>query len=301
MKFYKRHDYPIEKPVLNTLFIIILSVLALLTVPNLYGQGLNWEGQTGAFITPFAYTSQSEKNKVGRPQVAFHYLNTGEVIGNSFQASVTVGMFNRAEVGYTRTFKTDGNTAGLSPLFKGGFNTFHGKVNLVPENSGKKNWVPAISVGFVARTQVERVGGVINNQSTNNGDVYVVATKTITSIKKLPILLNAGYKATNASVFGIAGNSPDWQGRAFGAAAFVVSAGKGALIFGSEFAQQPKRTDGLPNASIPTTLTYFVRIVPNGKVPFNIDFGIAQAAGKIQPGVDLKARQQFAMGMSYRF
>lgn len=300
MKNQKRNKSSVS-PVLNTLFILILGVLALSTAPNYFGQGLNWEGQTGAFITPFAYTSQSEKDKVGRPQVAFHYLNGGDVLGNHFQASVTVGMFSRAEVGYTRLFVKEGNTAGLSPLFKGGFNTIHGKVNVVAENAGKNNAVPAISVGFVARTQVKHVGGVVNNKETNNGDVYVVGTKTITAIKKLPILVNLGVKATNASVFGLAGNSPKWEARAFGAAAVVVAAGKGAVVLGSEFAQQPKRTDGLPNASIPTTLTYFVRIVPNGKVPFNIDFGIAQAAGKIQPGVDLKARNQFAMGMSYRF
>lgn len=297
----QRRNNQLIKPVLNTLFILILSVLALFATANTYGQGLNWEGQTGAFVTPFAYTSQSEKDKVGRPQVAFHYLNGGDVLGNHFQASVTVGMFSRAEVGYTRLFVKEGNNTAFSPLFKGGFNTFHGKVNLVPENAGKNNAVPAISIGFVARTQVKHVGGVLNNKETNNGDVYVVGTKTITAIKKLPILVNLGVKATNASVFGLAGNSPKWEGRVFGAAAIVIAAGKGAVVLGSEFAQQPKRTEGLPNASIPTTLTYFVRIVPNGKVPFNIDFGIAQAAGKIQPGVDLKARNQFAMGMSYRF
>lgn len=301
MKYQKRNNHPIYKPVLSALFILILGVLALSAVSNTYGQGLNWEGQTGAFITPFAYTSQSDKDKVGKPQVAFHYLNGGEVLGNHFQASVTVGMFNRAEFGYTRSIVSEGSSTALSPLFKNGFNIFHGKVNLLPENYNKNKAVPAISVGFVARTQVKRVAGVLNNQSTNNGDIYVVGTKTITANPKLPILINVGYKATNASVFGIAGNSPKWEGRVFGAVAVVVPAGKGAVVIGSEAAQQPKRLNGLPNATIPTTLTYFVRIVPKGDVPFNIDFGMAQAVGKIQPGVDLKARHQFAMGMSYRF
>lgn len=297
----QKNNHPILRPVLNTLFILFLGVLALSAAPNLFGQGLNWEGQTGAFITPFAYMSQSDKDKVGKPQVAFHYLNGGEVLGNHFQASITVGMFSRAEFGYTRSIVSEGSSTALSPLFKNGFNIFHGKVNVLPENYNKNKAVPAISIGFVARTQVKRVAGVLNNQSTNNGDIYVVGTKTITSIKKFPILINLGYKATNASVFGIAGNSPKWEGRAFGAVAGVISAGKGAVIVGSEFAQQPKRVVGLPTATIPTSMTYFVRIVPKGDVPFNIDFGIAQAVGKIQPGVDLKARHQFAMGMSYRF
>jgi hypothetical protein len=34
---------------------------------------------------------------------------------------------------------------------------------------------------------------------------------------------------------------------------------------------------------------------------FNIDFGVAQAAGRILPTVNLKARHQFALGVSYGF
>lgn len=284
----------------RTLFIIFSVIL--FTVSNVHGQGLNWEGQTGAFITPFAYTSASEKDKVGRPQIAFHYLNAGEVVGNSFQASVTVGMFKRAEFGYTRSINSKGNNAALSPLFDSSFNTFHGKVNVVEENTKKKNWVPAISAGFAVRSQVKRVGGVINDKSTTNGDVYVVGTKTITSIKNLPILLSFGYKVTNASIFGVAGNASTWQGRAFGAAAFVVKGPeKSTLIFGAEFAQQPKHIKGLQGATVPTSFAYFVRIVPSEKIPLNLDFGIAQVAGTITPGVNLKARSQFAMGISYRF
>ncbi len=72
-------------------------------------QGLNWEGQTGAFITPFAYTMASPANGVARPQVSFHYLDTGNVIGGYMQTSVTTGMFKRVEFGYTRTSSAGGN------------------------------------------------------------------------------------------------------------------------------------------------------------------------------------------------
>lgn len=281
-----------------------LAPLALMLFFSASGmaQGLNWEGQTGAFITPFAYTSPSPADGIGHPNVAFHYLNTGDVIGNNFQASITVGLFRRAEFGYTRAFVSAGNTA-LSPLFKNGFNTVHGKLNFVPENALKTKWVPGISAGFVVRSQVRRVGGAIKDQDTTNGDVYLVATKVITQIPNLPILLNAGVKATNASIFGLAGNASAWQGRAFGAAAVVLPgpARKSQIILGSEFAQQPRHIQDLPGAVVPTTLTYFARIVPNSEKPFNIDFGVAQAAGKIAPGVDVKARAQFAMGITYRF
>ncbi len=284
-------------------FLLILFS-AILFLPPLTVRGqLNWEGQTGAFVTPFAYTSASEKNKFGKPQIAFHYLNAGGIVGNHYQASVTVGAAKRIEFGYTRNFSAIGGNASFSPLFSKGFNIFHGKVNLVPENANKTKWVPAISAGFVARTNVTRVGAVLAmpTKSTNNGDVYVVATKTITQIKDLPILLNFGVKATNASIMGVAGNAPEWKARMFAAAAVVVKGPKSSLIFGAEAAQQPKYIKGLPGATVPTTLTYFVRVVPKTEFPINFDFGVAQIAGKIAPGVDLKARHQFAMGITYQF
>ena len=277
-----------------TIAVIVFSVSA-------SAQSLNWEGQTGAFITPFAYTSASPAKGVGHPNVSFHYLNTGDVLGKNSQASITIGMFGKTEFGYTRSFVAAGSTA-LSPLFKNGFNTAHGKVNVVAENAGKTKWVPAISAGFVVRSQVQRVGGAIKLKDTTNGDIYVVGTKVITNIPGLPILINAGVKGTNASIFGLAGNASKWQARAFGAAAFVLKGpSKSQIIVGSEVAQQPHFIQDLPGATVPSTLTYFARIVPSAEKPFNIDFGIAQAAGKIAPGVDVKARAQFAMGISYRF
>ena len=80
---------------------------------------------------------------------------------------------------------------------------------------------------------------------------------------------------------------------------------------GSEVLQQPRSIEGLPGAVMPTTITYAVRIVPSGALPIHgwgvekpkltLDFGVAQAAGNIMPGVDLQARHQFAFGISYGF
>jgi len=264
-------------------------------------QSLNWEGQTGVFVTPLAYTAPSSPGKSGRPVLAYHFLNAGEVLGNFHTTSVTIGLLGRTEFGYTRTFHQPGDTAGLSPLWSGGFNIVHGKVNLVRENAGKQKWVPALSAGFVARTGVSHVSGVLADKKYNNGDFYLVATKTVTQVKGLPLVFNLGYKATNAQVFGLAGNAPAYTGRLFGAAAFVLKGPAGSqLIFGSEFAQQPRQVQNLPGAIVPTTITYAARIVPLAeKAKFNIDFGVAQAAGKILPGVDLKVRHQFALGISY--
>ena len=216
---------------------------------------------------------------------------------------MTVGFLKRAEFGYTCSSNLTGSTPGLSPLFTGGFNTVHAKVNLLGENAGKKNYTPAISSGFVARTQVRHVGGVIKGQDMSNGDLYVVATKTVTQVQGFPFLVNFGLKATNAAVMGIAGNASAWQGRLFGAAAFVFKGPAGStLIAGSEFAQQPHFLEELPGATVPTALTYFVRIIPAPeRLKLNVDFGVAQAAGRITPGVDLKARNQLATGVSCQF
>jgi hypothetical protein len=272
-------------------------------------QSLNWEGQTGVFITPLAYSAPSSDKGLGMPIVAYHYLSAGDVLGGFHQASVTIGAFNRIEFGFTRNIHQDGSTPVLSSLWGDGFNIFHAKVNLVRE---RRAWVPALSVGFVARTQVHNVGGVLTNQDTNNYDFYAVATKTLTNIRHLPLVFNLGFKGTNASLLGLVGNAPAYQGRFFGAAAFALRGpARSTILLGSEFMQQPRSVENLPGPVVPTTITYAVRIVPAGALPLHnwnverpkltIDFGVAQAAGTVFPGVNLQARHQFAMGISYGF
>jgi len=191
----------------------------------------------------------------------------------------------------------------------------------VPENFKKHNAIPAVSVGFIARTGVRNVGDYLtyNNKENNgssNGDIYLVATKVVTQVsKKVPIVLNAGVRGTNAELWGMGGNAPDWQARPFGAVAFVFTGpGRSSLIFGSEAAMQPHHpsgytsfTDigGLP-LNIPTTLTYCTRITPSPKHKVNIDFGVAQVAGRIfNDGkgtiVDLQARHAWGSQVTWAF
>ena len=273
-------------------------------------QSLNWEGQTGVFVTPLAYTVPSPEKGLGRPAVAYHYLDAGQVLGGFHQVSVTVGAFNRVEFGYTRNLHQDGSTVGVSNLWSSGFNAFHGKLNFLQED---RRWRPGLSVGFVVRSQVRNVGGVIQGKSTTNADFYVLATKTVTNIsRKLPLVFNFGLKATNASLLGLAGNAPAYQGRLFGAAAFAFRGPRrSTILLGSELLQEPRSVQGLPGIVVPTTITYAVRIVPAGALPLRgwgvesprltIDLGVAQVAGNVAPGVNLRARHQFALGVSYQF
>jgi hypothetical protein len=177
-------------------------------------QSLNWDGQTGVFITPLAYTAASPASGFGLPIVAYHFLNAGSVLGNFHTISITEGVGGRVEFGYTRDEHQEGSTAGLSPLWGSGFNIVHAKVNVVKENAGKQSWLPAISAGFVARTEDRNVSGLLAapNKSYSNADFYAVASKTITQTKPVPIVLNLGYKATNASVYGLAGHYSGYIG-----------------------------------------------------------------------------------------
>jgi hypothetical protein len=263
--------------------VLLLGIVMCPGASSVCAQSLNWEGQTGVFVTPLAYTAPSGENGFGNPVVAYHYLEAGRVLGGFHQVSVTEGAFGRLEFGYTRDIHQEG-----------------------------KNWMPSFSVGFVARTQVHNVGGVIQDKDTTNADFYVVATKTATKIHKLPMVFNLGFKATNASLLGLVGNAPGYQGRVFAAARFAFRGpARSTILLGSEFLQEPRRVAGLPGVGVPSTITYAVRIIPTGAVPMRgwgvespkltIDLGLLQAAGNVAPGVNLEARHQFALGISYGF
>jgi len=137
------------------------------------------------------------------------------------------------------------------------------KVSLVPENYKKHKWVPAISTGFVARPDVRNVGNFVEGYANNStkvrgmadGDIYAVASK-IVPLKPVPLVLSGGVRGTNAVLWGMGGNAPDWQARAFGAAAFVIKAPHAStIILASEAAQQPHHPLAFPTLNIPTTLT----------------------------------------------
>jgi hypothetical protein len=160
----------------------------------------------------------------------------------------------------------------------------------------------------------------------------VVATKLFTQIKNLPILASAGLRGTNASLWGLGGNAPGFEGKAFGSAAFVITGpAKSTIIPAFEIAEQPQhislatptKTLGSSKAAtlfdIPTTEVYAVRIVPFAKRKLNVDAGVLHAGGYIDNPllneviadhfsgptaagkVNLNIRARVAFGISYGF
>lgn len=298
---------------------------ALLAAHPLPAQNLTLEGQTGGFITPTAYVVYTEPGKVfSHPAVGYHFVNASKVIGNVHTFSIAEGFANRAEVGYTRSVHTMGD----SPLFSGlwhyaGMNIFSGKVVALKEGTGGE-WMPGVGVGFVVRTQDRFVSGALNQElygtlkSYTNEDVYVAVTKTYLHAP-LPFLANIGWKATNASIYGLGGQATRFGGRLFGGLGFPLPGPfHTAIVPAAGFTQEPPQVKNLGailvggKAHIPTTLDYAVRVTQKDNPHFAFDIGVGQVAGQIGytvvpyptptiVPVNLEARSVMGVGLSLRY
>ncbi len=319
-----------RSPAPRNLFAIPAFLVALPIAANTaWAQSLGYEGPTGVFVTPLAYTSASPANGLGKPSVSYHFLAGGPLIGDFSTVSVTEGFAKRFELGYTSEAHAGGSDGATSALWNSDVDIVHGKAVLLPENSFRSKWIPSLAVGGIYRFD-DQIGPHLNNfaasllgaapleQKTSNGDVYLVATKTITQIsRKVPVLLTAGLRGTNASLWGLGGNAPGFEGKAFGSAAFVVTGpGKSAIILASEVSEQPQHilaaTAGAHTAlfDIPTSEVYAVRIVPLSKVKLNLDAGVLHAGGWIGNSTtealmggnfNLNMRARVAFAVSYGF
>jgi hypothetical protein len=296
-----------------------LLLMAALPVSRLAAQHLTLEGQTGGFLTPTAYIVDMEKGKAfSHPAVGFHFIDASAVIGNIETFSITEGFANRAEAGYTRSVHqfgdqptTTATPLGLSNLWNySGMNVFHGKVIAIRDGQFGP-WMPGIAVGGVVRTNDHFVSGAANkaltgtDKSYTNGDVYVAVTKTWAK-PPVPFLLNLGWKATNATIFGIGGQSTRFGGRFFGGLGIPLPIGHGIVAVPSAgFTQEPRTSVNLNtllnaalyqceallvcnpasyslmSAHLPTTLDYAVRVTQREHPHFSFDIGVGQVAGNI--------------------
>ena len=288
-------------------------------------QQLTLEGQTGGFLTPTAYVVPSLKGQFfSHPAVGYHFISTSKVIGDIQTFSIAEGFGNRAEAGYTRSVHMDGDSALFSNLWHyAGMNVFSGKVIALKESTGGE-WVPGVGVGFVVRTGDHFVSGALNKEiygvdkSYTNGDIYVAVTKTWLK-PPVPFLVNLGWKATNASIFGIGGQATRFGGRLFGGLGIPLPGPWGtAIVPSAGFTQQPPQVKNLGailvggKAHLPTTLDYAVRVTQRENAHFSFDIGVGQVAGQIGTTyiahpplgfvpVNLEARKVVGMGLSYRY
>jgi hypothetical protein len=302
-----------------------LLVVSMLAAGRLSAQNLTLEGQTGGFITPTAYVVESSKGKFfSPPAVGFHFIGASTVIGNIETFSITEGFGNRAEAGYTRSVHQNGNTptatatnSATSALWDfNGMNVFHGKIVGIKDGQFGP-WTPGVAVGGVVRTDDKFVTGAAGPAAVGlydqyciatelctpvpipavrgytNGDLYISATKTWAK-PPVPFLVNFGWKATNAAIYGIGGQATRFGGRFFGGLGIPLPLFKGVVAVPSAgFTQEPRTVKGLgpapPNgipfvggkADVPTTLDYAVRFTQREHPHFSFDIGIGQVAGNI--------------------
>jgi hypothetical protein len=278
---------------------LVIAIISLAS--SVSAQSLNLEGQTGGMATPFAYVIESKPGRVGAPAAGLRWLSGGDAVGDRFQMSAIIGFLGRLEVGYTKgavSHAAEGSidTDEVAKIFDRGFMIVHAKAILVPENSGGTG-APAISVGFAYRFQRSSLEGVPGAQ-VSNGDIYVVATKTFSQITQAPIVISGGVKGTNATPFSFAGNSTGWVARGFVFAGVKLG---GKVLVGAEYAQQPKEIDGVPDVSMPATTAFLVRVVPDQKAKLSVEASLVSLGGDIGGGVDIKAKNRFALGIGYRF
>lgn len=170
------------------------------------------EGYGGAAFNPFAYTSGQNKEEGKEPlgglsskgQFGIWYVNLGDVDVDwtSLGGGLTLG--GRLELsGSHEIVAPNGKN-----LYK---NNYGAKLNLVPENLGGNNAIPAVSVGAVAKT----ISDVAEGSDDDGYDFYGVATKLITQTP-LPVLLSAGVLSTKAQVTGVFGFNDDSDVVGFG-------------------------------------------------------------------------------------
>jgi hypothetical protein len=313
-----------------------LFVLALSFAPQINAQYLTLEGQTGGFLTPTAYVVYSDQGqKFSHPAVGYHFIDAAKVIGNIQTFSVVEGFSNRAEAGYTRSVHTlgDSNVAAegaFSQLWNyDGMNIFNGKVVAVKDGQFGP-WTPGLAVGGVVRTGDHFVSGAVYKELTGvdksytNGDVYVAVTKTWLH-PPVPFLVNLGWKATNASIYGIGGQSTRFGGRFFGGLGIPLPFFfKTAIVPSAGFTQEPITAKNLgalmpfSGVHVPTTLDYAVRLTQKEHPHFSFDIGVGQVAGNIGTSVlptnlpapyppyislpvNLQARHVVGLGLSYRY
>jgi hypothetical protein len=162
----------------------------------------NLQGAGGAAFNPLAYPAGQNKDKesdspLSKPQFGAWYVSLGDVDVDWTAIGVAETLFNRLELsyGYELVAPTGENIRKSNA---------GAKLNLIPENWGGKNYVPAVSAGTIWKTTDEVAGG----SDDSAFDYYLVATKLITQLPR-PVLVSAGVLNTKEQVTGVFGYNDD--------------------------------------------------------------------------------------------
>lgn len=186
----------------------LLAAAALATMTAHSHAALNWEGQTGVFLNPLAYTAAE-----GTHEVSGHFISVDSA-GSVKSLSYTAGLKGNVELGYTRVF-TD--VAGVNDQ-----NIVHAKWQFLPE----RDETPAVAVWALYR----------DAESGGSGTDFGVAATKIVMAGDKPLVLDLGVRYTDASGHGLFGFTGDEKLKLEGSIAYFVLPN---LAVGAEFRQQP--------------------------------------------------------------
>ena len=186
--------------------VIGAAIIAAGTLPSRAGVPLtNLEGVGGIAFNPLAYTAGTpvEGLPVNKPQFGGWYVRLGDVKVDWTSIGAAETVFKRLEVsgGYETIAQNKQNI-----IHK---NNYGAKLNVLDENAGGTNYVPAISVGAIYKhTDAAATNAV-------GADYYGVATKLIKELPR-PVLVSAGALSTKAHTTGVFGFDKDRKTTFFG-------------------------------------------------------------------------------------
>lgn len=193
----------------------------------------NLQGVGGAAFNPLAYPAgqnagPDSAGPLSQPQFGAWYVNLGDVDVDWTAFGVAETLFNRLELSY-----------GYELIAPAGENVkksnVGAKLNLIPENWGGKNFVPAVSAGAIWKSTSETAEGTDDDAF----DFYVVATKLIAQLPR-PVLVSAGVLNTKEQVTGVFGYN-DGSDTTFFANVDVLPTS--FLALGAEFKQGAEYSD----------------------------------------------------------
>jgi len=191
----------------RTWAIAVLVVLVIAASAGSAYAALNFDGQTGVFLAPLAFTGP-----VSRVEVSTHSVNMDN-LGTIATYNVSYGLRKNIEIGFT---KIANGVSGLSD---------QNNLLLKWQFADEKPTQPAAAAWIVQRHLV--------TGDQNATDLGLSLTKCFT-VAKRALVLNVGARSTKAVGLGLFGISPDRETKIEGAAAYFVTP---KLAVATEFQQ----------------------------------------------------------------
>jgi hypothetical protein len=197
------------------------------------------EGQGGGAITPMAYlvNPAPEGEIFGKPSVAFDMIGLNSKSLNTFM--LTENLFGRVEFGFAAddfnlgTLPGDIHTATQTEIGRSDVWLYNFSVRglLVKENAGENEWVPAVTIGAIFKTNdgIRQINQSLNGAletigyaRENGTDFTLTATKTLpTAFFGKPLIVTAGLRESQAANLGFLGFSDTYKASFEGSVAIL--------------------------------------------------------------------------------